>query len=1790
MMHAKLSLLTPLGSLFRPLGQPARKAKALLREKTPAQLSRRRGLLPVIVSGILLSMAGSLAAEAPVWTDVQEQNGIAYLLRKSPSQIMRYDLDATEWLTPIPLADIPSAFVVDGHHFFIASGRKVERIHLDGSNKVHVANTAEDISSLLIDGNLLIIHRTESSRAYLTSLNKSTFATIHNWESWYPLAGATIAPSLKRIFGRSREGSPSDITWITYDDSGSFLAGGNSPYHGRYPGAIRIWLFPNETRVADSSGTVYNTVDLTYNNSFGATLTDLAFHGIDIPIALQTQELISYSNTLLETGRFTLIRAAQSLIVHGGKAFAFQEDDSPTKVSVEVVDLAKFRTQEPAEPISPEGLAYTIDDSAIDSDGVLYLLSKSFASVFRWDVENQEYLDTIALPEAADLIAYSRELNRLYLYAPSRKVYRIDLTGVSLTANHHATAPVNIAKMIPLGSDLMILQNGSWESQWIYGSDGELLKAHLSCCYDRYHFYNEGNGYLYYDSYRVAYLGNGEIGPREGAYISSFQPIALSHNGDLIVDSRGRIYDANGPTQIDTLSNNITRAVWNSANTLFTFKTEPATDSTMIQAWTEYFAVGEERRIPGKPLRVYAHGETVIVVTEIEGKPVFTPLTPDLKLIPPATLMTPELSIGRFSATAASLTWERVVGAETYLLERKLSTDEAWTGVATASFSDTRFTDLTLTAGYVYEYRLKAINGDLGSAYSEIVVVDLVGVVDERVDPREVAFVPDDVLISADDVLFLLSREHESIFAWDTVAQDWSATIPLDGPATRFTYSAENSALYTLHSDGSIYSIGLAAENPVEIFFAQIGNVTRPGLIAAGEFVIAGRGSSFDAAGTLVDERGLYYDFNDGVWHPVRRNIYHFRDGWSPNDLIATNVLSDGKIGLQKDSPYHTSTISWMHPVRVDPPGTVVITGSGRIFDAGSLEQVGALDSSIRDAVWMGGNLITLNDSVIYSHSPATYGATAEVTLPDTGLRLLTTQDGRLVSISRNSLSETIIDVYDANFDISPPASLAQPKWLLTAIEASNRIRLSWKDITGESGYQVERRPAGSETWEQVASTGSSVTTFRDSGVTAGSSYEYRVTPFNGDLEAEASDVLVVTVTPPGPPIDFIATTLDGFRIQLNWAAANLANGYRLERRPAGSTTWNFLQEVSAETRSFIDAALTPDTAYDYRFRAFNGLGSSEWISASAITEQVLPSMPLLGFPQVTAISVTLPWSSALYATEIVVERQLAGSNEWDEIAVVPSWPASFVDTTVASSTSYVYRIKSRNSAGDSGYSLSRTVTTPEVTPPPAPIFAAAPYPESATSLLLTWRPALYAEGYVLSYRLPGTDEWTLLGEFGRDVTSYLHAGLTTAQPYEYRLSAWNEVGSSPEVVRAGTPIALQALLHDDFEPQENYRMWYRISGGVAVDGGEGFDTGAALWFGGGISSAETMAADVRRGGYLHFSLRAGNAAEDGETHWRNFTSSQSVSVQYSTDGSDWATLQTLSLTFPNLPGWINTRITLPSGACSPTTRFRWITTSGSPVGNWAIDNVELRAPQPAPVPWVDYVQVSVLNSTTTHLSWPVPNPADVSTQVDPDGVYMFQVERRVGGGLWDPIGLVDGTLFPVFLDYAAPSDQTIFYRVRTLAPWAESLPSLVSTVSTVSQLSEWRLMNFGTTENAGSAADTAMDAYGIANLQRYAFGLEAGEPPRHYRSGAGEAGMPSIWFNPNTGKLNVRFMRRMAATNPEIDYVVEFSNDMLEWLPSSVAVQVVAMRGNWEEVRFEQPPEEGIADRGFVRVRIVRR
>ena len=77
----------------------------------------------------------------------------------------------------------------------------------------------------------------------------------------------------------------------------------------------------------------------------------------------------------------------------------------------------------------------------------------------------------------------------------------------------------------------------------------------------------------------------------------------------------------------------------------------------------------------------------------------------------------------------------------------------------------------------------------------------------------------------------------------------------------------------------------------------------------------------------------------------------------------------------------------------------------------------------------------------------------------------------------------------------TPPIA---PSNLAATANSTTQITLTWKDNSSdESGFKIERAPASSGAWTQIGTVGPNVTVFASSGLSAATTYYYRVLAYN---------------------------------------------------------------------------------------------------------------------------------------------------------------------------------------------------------------------------------------------------------------------------------------------------------------------------------------------------------------------------------------------------------------------------------------------------------------------------------------------------------------------------------------------------------------------------------------------------------------------------------------------------------------------------------------------------------------------
>jgi len=176
----------------------------------------------------------------------------------------------------------------------------------------------------------------------------------------------------------------------------------------------------------------------------------------------------------------------------------------------------------------------------------------------------------------------------------------------------------------------------------------------------------------------------------------------------------------------------------------------------------------------------------------------------------------------------------------------------------------------------------------------------------------------------------------------------------------------------------------------------------------------------------------------------------------------------------------------------------------------------------------------------------------------------------------------------------NPPAD---PGNLVATAASCSQINLSWTDnSTDETQFNIERGTDGIN-FNQIATVGANVTTYSNTGLTASTTYYYRVRAYNSGGYSGYTNTANATTPacPPAPPAapSNLTASATQTSITLNWTDnSNNEDGFRIYR---GTTSSNLTLRatVGANVATYTDTDLPRRTTYYYKVCAYNANGES---------------------------------------------------------------------------------------------------------------------------------------------------------------------------------------------------------------------------------------------------------------------------------------------------------------------------------------------------------------------------------------------------------------------------------------------------------------------------------------------------------------------------------------------------------------------------------------------------------------------
>jgi hypothetical protein len=248
--------------------------------------------------------------------------------------------------------------------------------------------------------------------------------------------------------------------------------------------------------------------------------------------------------------------------------------------------------------------------------------------------------------------------------------------------------------------------------------------------------------------------------------------------------------------------------------------------------------------------------------------------------------------------------------------------------------------------------------------------------------------------------------------------------------------------------------------------------------------------------------------------------------------------------------------------------------------------------------------------------TPALTGAQISLTDNHDGTANLS---GTLAGVATNTYVSTIraqagTQIADQGFQLSvvQRGIPAAPSGLGVTTVSTTQLKLAWTDnSSNETGFKIERSP-DNVTFTEIDTVTTNVVTYDNTGLTAGTTYYYRVRATNSSGDSSYSSVASGTTTsagsPPTAPSALAVGTITATSIKLSWTDnSNNETGFKIERS-TDNLTFTEIATTTVNTATYTNSGLTGSTLYYFRVRAYNGGGNSSYTSVVSGTTLAGPT------------------------------------------------------------------------------------------------------------------------------------------------------------------------------------------------------------------------------------------------------------------------------------------------------------------------------------------------------------------------------------------------------------------------------------------------------------------------------------------------------------------------------------------------------------------------------------------------------
>lgn len=240
------------------------------------------------------------------------------------------------------------------------------------------------------------------------------------------------------------------------------------------------------------------------------------------------------------------------------------------------------------------------------------------------------------------------------------------------------------------------------------------------------------------------------------------------------------------------------------------------------------------------------------------------------------------------------------------------------------------------------------------------------------------------------------------------------------------------------------------------------------------------------------------------------------------------------------------------------------------------------------------------------------------VTLSDGNKKLVLNKDYKItytndVNVGTAKVTVTGIGNYTGSKTMTYKIELGSTS--LTSSPSYNNVKLTWRKVTGATGYQIYRSTKSSSGYKSLKTiTSGSTISYTDKSVKFNTTYYYKIRAYrtvNGKKVYSAwSTVKKQKVQVTAPAIKKVST--GSFSVTLTWSKCSGASGYVVYRSSSKNGTYKKVSTVKGGTKvTYKNRNLKSSATYYYKVRAYRTVkGKNYYGSYSAIKSGTTKKAP----------------------------------------------------------------------------------------------------------------------------------------------------------------------------------------------------------------------------------------------------------------------------------------------------------------------------------------------------------------------------------------------------------------------------------------------------------------------------------------------------------------------------------------------------------------------------------------------------